>query len=297
MSAVQEIANIPSMEARVINTLSRMDQDLPTIPVVLNQIMHLTISEDTSIADLTRVLNQDQALTTRILRVANSAFYGLRDKVTTIERAVVILGFDMVRSLAVGASFIHYFSTTNRCEGFELNSFWAHTIAVGVFSEMLAKKWKTIDPGDAFTAGILHDIGKLVMLIYFEEEFKQVLKKVADEKLDFFEAEMSELGVSHAFVASLLLRHWNIPEVLVSAIENHHQLLLPENELPLAACVNFADFAARYIQIGSSGSSFFNPPSLELLKRTGHTVKEFKANLIEMRDRRNEVFELISALD
>ena len=162
---------------------------------------------------------------------------------------------------------------------------------------MLAKKWGTIDPGDAFTAGILHDIGKLVMLIYFEEEFKQVLKRVADEKLDFFEAEMSELGVSHAFVGSLLLRHWNIPEILVSAIENHHQLLLPEEELPLAACVNFADFAARYIQIGNSGSSFFNPPSLELLKRTGHSVKDFKATLIEMRDRRNEVFELISALD
>lgn len=297
MPAVQEIQDIPSMEARVIKTLSRMDQDLPTIPVVLSQIMHLTASDDTSVPDLTRVLNQDQALTTRILRVANSAFYGLRDKVTTIDRAVIILGFDMVRSLAVGASFIHYFSTTNRCEGFELNSFWAHTIAVGVFSEILARKWGSIDPGDAFTAGILHDIGKLVMLIYFEDEFKQVLKRAAEDKLDFFDAEMMELGVSHAFVASLLLRHWNIPEILVIAIENHHQLLLPENELQLAACLNFADFAARYMQIGNSGSSFFNPPSLDLLKRTGFTVTDFKATLVDMKERRNDVFELISALD
>lgn len=297
MPGDEEIKSTPTMEERVISTLSRIDQDLPTISLVLSRLMHLSASDETSINDIIAVLNQDQVLTTRILKVANSAYYSPREKVTTIDRAVVTLGFDMIQALAVSVSFIQHFSPTSRCEGFELGLFWAHTIAVGAFSEILARQWGSVDPGDAFTAGILHDIGKLVMLIYFEAEFKQVLKKAADEKIDFFEAEMSQLGISHAFVASLLLRHWNIPEVLVRAIENHHQLLVPEDDLRLTACVNFADFAAKYIPIGKSGSQYFNPPSLELLRRTGYSVSKFKAYLREMKDRRDEVYALISALD
>ncbi|MBW2090995.1 MAG: HDOD domain-containing protein [Deltaproteobacteria bacterium] len=286
-----------SLEARVIKTLSLMDQDLPTIPVVLSQIMHMTAAEDSSVKDLIKVLNQDQALTARILRVANSAYYGLREKATTIERAVVILGFDMVRSLAVGASFIHYFSPKNKYENFDLNSFWAHTTAVGVFAETIAQDLRSIDSSDAFTAGILHDIGKLIMLIYFEEEFSRVLSKVAEERLDFFEAEMSELGLSHATVAGILLRHWHIPEVLVWAIEHHHQPLKAEKEFNLAVCLNLADFAARYIQIGASGSPYLQPPSIDLLQKASLTGRDFKETLKRLTRKKEDVFKLISALD
>ncbi|MBW2059929.1 MAG: HDOD domain-containing protein [Deltaproteobacteria bacterium] len=286
-----------SLEARVIKTLTLMDQDLPTIPVVLSQIMHMTASDDSSVRDLINVLNQDQALTARILRVANSAYYGLREKATTIERAVVILGFDMVRSLAVGASFIHYFSPKNQYENFDLNAFWAHTTAVGVFAEAIAQDLGGIDPGYAFTAGILHDIGKLVMLIYFEEEFSQVLARVAEHRLDFYEAETLDFGLNHASVGGTLLRHWHIPEVLAWAIEHHHQPLMAEKGLSLAVCVNLADFAARYIQIGSSGSPYLKPPSIELLKSTNLTAKDFKKILKRLTKKKDDVFKLISALD
>jgi HD-like signal output (HDOD) protein len=253
--------------------------------------MHLGTSEDTSINEIVEVIKHDQALTTRILRVANSAYYSPWEKVTTIDRALVILGFNRILALALSVSLINHFSPKSSFEGFELSLFWAHTIAVAAFSENLARQWDSIDPGDAFTAGIL-----LVMLIYFEEEFKRVLKKAADAKIDFFAAEMSELGVNHAFVASILLRHWEIPEILVGAIENHHQLLVPEDDLRLTACVNFANFTAKYIPIGRSGSQYFDPPSLELHRRTGYSVAEFKAYLQEMKDHRDEVYGLISAL-
>ncbi|MBW2052200.1 MAG: HDOD domain-containing protein [Deltaproteobacteria bacterium] len=286
-----------SLETRIIKTLTLMDQDLPTIPVVLSQIMHMTASTESSVTDLIKVLDQDQALTARILRVANSAYYGLREKATTIERAVVILGFDMVRSLAVGASFIHYFSPKNQYENFDLNAFWAHTTAVGVFAETIAQELRLTDSADAFTAGILHDIGKLVMLIYFEKEFSQVLVRVAEDRLDFSEAEMVELGLSHATVAGILLRHWHIPEVLVWAIEHHHEPLKAEKDCSLAVCINLADFAARYIQIGSSGSPYLQPPSIELLKTTNLTGGGFKNILKRLTRKKEDVFKLISALD
>ncbi|MBW2323661.1 MAG: HDOD domain-containing protein [Deltaproteobacteria bacterium] len=251
-----------SLETRIIKTLTLMDQDLPTIPVVLSQIMHMTASTESSVTDLIKVLDQDQALTARILRVANSAYYGLREKATTIERAVVILGFDMVRSLAVGASFIHYFSPKNQYENFDLNAFWAHTTAVGVFAETIAQELRLTDSADAFTAGILHDIGKLVMLIYFEKEFSQVLVRV-----------------------------------LVWAIEHHHEPLKAEKDCSLAVCINLADFAARYIQIGSSGSPYLQPPSIELLKTTNLTGGGFKNILKRLTRKKEDVFKLISALD
>jgi len=178
-----------------------------------------------------------------------------------------------------------------------LGLFWAHTIAVGAFSEILAREWNSIDPGDAFTAGILHDIGKLVMLIYFEDEFKRVLKRAADEKIDFYEAEMIEIGVSHTFVAGMLLRFWNIPEILVGAIENHHRLLVPEEELAFAACIHLADFTAKHLTIGASGSQYYYPPNPELLKQVGYTASSFEAYLEEMYFQQDDVFELISMLD
>jgi len=109
MPGDEKITSIPTMEERVISTLTRINQDLPTIPLVVSRLMHLNSSDDTSIKDIIQVLNQDQVLTTKVLRVANSAFYGLREKATTIDRAVVILGFDMIRALAVSVSFIQNF--------------------------------------------------------------------------------------------------------------------------------------------------------------------------------------------
>lgn len=286
-----------SLEDRVARTMARIDQDLPTIPVVLSQIMHLTASEESSIQDLIRVLDQDQALTIRVLRVANSAYYGLREHVTTIERAVVVLGFDMVRSLATSASFINYFSPKNRFDGFELTAFWSHTTAVGVFSEAIAHELGLADTGDAFTAGIMHDVGKLVMLLYFEDEFGRVLDRVSEDRLDFFDAELMELGLSHAYVAGELLTQWKIPEILVSAIRHHHEVHLAGEDMKLAACLNLADFSAHYIKIGSSGSPYIKTPSKEILQRAGLKVDGFKSLLKKLTKKKEDVFKLISALD
>jgi HD-like signal output (HDOD) protein len=286
-----------SLEDRILRTLERVDQDLPTIPVVLSRIMHLTTSDNTSIRDLIEVLNQDQALTARMLRVANSVYYSLREKVTTLERAVVVLGFDMVRSLAVGASFIRYFTPRSKHSGFDLNAFWTHTTAVGVFSENLAREFRFTEPADAFTAGILHDIGKLFLLIYFQEDFERTLNRLSGGRLDFFEAEMAEHGLDHAGVAGFFLEHWRIPSTLTSPIRCHHGPLPPGPEAGLAAVIGLADYAARYFQIGSSGSPYLSPPQPEMLHAFGLTAAGFQALLELLAGKRTEVFKLISALD
>ena len=287
----------PELEERIVRTLNQLDQDLPTIPVVLSQVMSLTASDTSSVQDLTKILNQDQALTARILRVANSAYYGLRNKVTTIERAVVTLGFDMVRNLAASASFIHYFSSQNQHKDFPLNQFWVHATAVGVYSSTLARERGGVDHGDAFTAGILHDIGKLVMLVNLAKEFGQVLERVARDEMDFHEAEMAELGVGHDFVGGLILRRWNIPETLASAVEKHHKPLEAEDNFELAAILHITDFAARRFELGASGSPYIRPLSRKLINRLGMTPQDLKALLGRLAREKDNVFALISALD
>lgn len=293
----EALDNRSAMEARVDKTMMQIDQDLPTIPVVLSQIMHLTASNQASVGDLIAVLNQDQALTARVLRVANSAYYAMREKVTTIDRAVVILGFDMVRSLAAGASFINYFSPKNRFEGFDLNAFWSHATAVGVFAQIIAEEIHLEESSDAFTAGIMHDIGKLVMLIYFEDEFGRILNRVAEDRLDFFQAEMVEIGMSHSEIAGKLLKRWNIPDVLALAISHHHEVHLAEEDIQVAACLNLADFAAQYIKIGNSGSPYLKPPTMDTLRAVDLKTESFKAILKKLASKKSEVFKLISALD
>lgn len=298
MSSGKKTTPESSFEDRIRMNLAVMDQDLPTIPVVLNQIMHLTSDDDSSINDLMKVLAQDQALTARILKVANSSYYSLPEKATTIRRAITILGMEQVRNLSVGSSFIHRFSPKNQHNDFDLNGFWAHATAVGVFAELIAHKFPPVPPGDAFTAGILHDIGKMVLLIYFEEEFGLIIKQVEEKRLDFFEAEKSTLNISHDGIAGILLSHWNIPETLVEAVTHHHQPnKAPASFQNLAGVIHLANFAAHYLQVGVSGSPYFSNPTTKLLKSMNLTVKDLRALLKNMEDNKGKVYNLISALD
>ncbi|MEW5723821.1 MAG: HDOD domain-containing protein [Thermodesulfobacteriota bacterium] len=286
----------PISEEVVLRTMEQLDHDLPTIPQVLSQVLYLTSSDKSSCQDLTRVLNQDQALTARILRVANSAFYGLRQKVSTVDRAVVVLGFDLVRSLATSASFINWFSHLEKHPGFPLNKFWVHATAVGVFAEILARRTGAADPADAFTTGILHDIGKLVLLVYHGAEFNRVQKRIEAEQISFYEAEIRELGITHGLVAGLFLSRQNLPENLVSVVSHHHEPLAAGKEARFAACVHLADFAACFLKIGESGSPYLAPLSKKVLRLLGLTPEAFKELLEEMSTRQDQIWNLLKAL-
>lgn len=236
---------------RLLKALIRIDRDLPTIPVILGEIMALTASDRSSAGDLVRILNRDQSLTTRILRVANSAFYGLRDKTATLDRALVILGFDMVRNLAACASLIALTPGRRPNHPFDLDTFWRHTAAVGVLAERLARETHAGQPGEAFTAGLIHDIGKLVLLVHFPDEFGRVLERAEAEGLTVREVELRELGLGHDFVAGLLLRRWCIPDALVEAVGAHHDPVALSPGGPLAALIHLANYASYVLEIGS----------------------------------------------
>jgi len=173
---------------------------LPTLPVMVTQMLGLVDNPKTSAADLTRLISTDQAMTAKILKLANSAFYGFPRQIATVSLAVVVLGFDTVKDLGLSISVLEGFADGDSDDLFDWERFWEHSIACGVSAKILAKHLRYRTVGEAFVGGVLHDIGKLILSQYLKEAFSEVLHLARKEELFISEAETQALGVTHAEV-------------------------------------------------------------------------------------------------
>ena len=206
--------------------LKRLDSipDLPTLPNIVTKVNNLLQDPDTSIKELGNTVKTDQAMVTKILRLVNSTFYGFRSKIRNIPHAIIILGFNNVRNALVSVSIIKTFSEKRTFKGFEIKDFWRHSVAVAVTSRYLGEQSRLDSPDDCFVAGLLHDIGKLVLSQYFTESFGQVWKSVKGNGLSFYEAEKKLLPVSHAQIGGHLAKKWQFPVSLIDSITYHHAI-------------------------------------------------------------------------
>ncbi|MBT8359115.1 MAG: HDOD domain-containing protein, partial [Deltaproteobacteria bacterium] len=189
-------------------------EDLPTLPTILFEVNTLLEDINTSAKKLSDTIENDQSMVVKILKLVNSSFYGLRSRVSDISNAVVLLGFNTVRNSVISVSIIEAFSVKNDLDGFDIKEFWKHSIAVAVTSKRLAEKCRVEAPDNCFVAGLLHDIGKLVLSQYFQDLFTRVWITAQKENLDFYEAEKKEISVKHPMIGSLLAKRWQFPDYL-----------------------------------------------------------------------------------
>lgn len=241
-------------------------KDLPTLPVIVTRIMQIAKDEKSSAKDLGRMIAKDQSISSRILRLANSAFYGYSRTITSIPQAVVVLGFETVKSLALSAS---VFDVLGRSDSrfFDREKFWLHSIGCAKACELLAKQVRYPDPETAFLAGLLHDIGKVVLDRIFPEEYQQVANSIREASRPIVEVEKEVLlGVGHDDVGFWLGQHWKFPPLLLESIHHHHH---PEDSEPhgilLASLVHVADCITRKVGIGSGGDPLV--PNIRLNSR------------------------------
>ncbi len=202
--------------------LERVD-DLPPLPAVAARVMAMADDANSSALDMAQVLSSDQALTAKLIRISNSAYYGFARKVSTVREAVVVLGMKQVRQVAVGASLMNSFSGRRIDDDvFDIDLFWGHSVAVAIAAETIAKKTRTARPEDAFTAGILHDIGRLVLRQVMPNEFRSaVVMAIAGTPLHM--AEVETTGYAHDEIGLALGEKWRFPTHLVDAVANHHR--------------------------------------------------------------------------
>jgi putative nucleotidyltransferase with HDIG domain len=243
----------PNLGNRVTKLTERI-KDLPTLPIVANNIIQIVQNPRSSALEVGKAISQDQALASKVLRTANSAFYGFPGKITTITHAIVILGFGNVRNIVLTASIFDMFSPKGNGD-FDREGFWEHSLACGVASKLIAKRLGIKNLEEVFIFGLLHDLGKLVLDRYFNEDFTRVVALVREKGILIKDAERTLLGIDHAAVGGMVAEKWGLPPVLVKAIRFHHNPSLAMESMRMIAIVHLGDIVCRAIGIGNGGDS------------------------------------------
>lgn len=230
-------------------------RNLPTLPAVLARLSELIADPEATAKDVAEVISSDPAISASLLRIVNSPFYGLPNRVSTISHAIVILGFNTVRSVVLSTSIVKTFggkgkapSTLNR------EQFWIHSIGCAAGCRVLARHVGDMAMQEEyFMAGLLHDIGKIVEDQYFHADFAAIEKDVLARDVLIREAEEARLGVDHADVGALLFETWQLAPGIIEAVRCHHRPEQAGDALRPAAIVHMGDICARSLMVGSGG--------------------------------------------
>lgn len=207
---------------KIIDAIRNKRASIPTLPAVITNILSLIKNENSSASDLASAIGHDQAISSRMLRIANSAYYGLSHKVDTITRSIVVIGFNEVMGLIIGSD---VFSAISKKKGnglINMDELWTHSIEVGITATKIERKIGAVSKESTFLSGIIHDIGKVFLSVNFPEEYKIVLEKAKKTQLPLHDVEKEMLGIDHADLANYLMEIWNFPENLVLTIAYHH---------------------------------------------------------------------------
>ncbi len=230
--------------------------DLPVMPAAAVAVMEETKKATCTAQSVAACLQQDQALSSRMLRLSNSSYYGMSRRVSTIHDAVIVLGMRVVRNLAIVASTYPFLQKSLSGYGLDAQSLWAHSFATGVAAQTIAEKTRKVDPSEAFVAGLLHNMGKLALNIWIENKIVPLIALCERESLPFDAIERKVLGFDHADVGAHLAQQWNLPSSLVSAIQCHHRPLEAPSGEYLSHVVHLGDHYATSFGIGQGGDSF-----------------------------------------
>lgn len=269
-----------------------MSEDLPTLPIVMTKLIDAINDDKSSAADLTKIMENDPAMSARVLKLANSAFYGLRYKVDNLKRAIVVLGFETVRMLALSTTILDLFSVKKQL-AFDPEDFWLHSLGAGKSAQILSTKVKTdIVPETLFTAGLLHDIGKYCLALSLKEEYCKVVNNGKNNEVPLYKIEKENFSITYCDVNNWLVQRWNLPETLSIPMIYHNQPESNTNKYPLETYIVYlSSEISRAENFGMAGD--FNKINMKLLpllfpQIKENTIKETRKELKEyIKDAKN----------
>jgi HD-like signal output (HDOD) protein len=261
---------LPDPQSLVADAVRKVTT-IATLPEVTAHIIKTVEDPRSTASQLHRIVAHDPALVTRILKVVNSAFYGLPGQIGSIERAIVLLGLNAVKNIAVAASLGQLFRGATICDGFTAKDLWTHCVAVGVTARELAKRMKTSLADEAFLAGMIHDVGLLVALQLWPEKLRHVCETARAGRQDFCSVERAVYGVDHQQLGKGLAELWKFPRSCQLVAGFHHApgVLSDDNRL-LVTLVHAADtICCRTIAHGFNLTAADQPLDTRLLTEGG----------------------------
>ena len=228
-------------------TLEKKLADLPPLPAIVTRIMQTVNNPDTSAEDLNKLISMDQGLSSKVLRIVNSSYYGFPKRISTITHAVVILGFNTVRNLVLGVSAFGLLGQKSMPYGLNRAKFWEHSIATALAGGVIARKRLPklrSAPDEAFVGGLLHDLGALFLDSYFPVQYAVAMAFAAREGKTACDAENMVLGLDHVMVGRRIAEYWNFPPHLVAMMGSHHEPSRETEHFDMAAVIHVGNWLA-----------------------------------------------------
>jgi len=285
------------IQKKIADVIRDKKTQLPTLPVMVDNILSAARDERTSAQHLADFIIKDQAISNKILKLANSAYYGLAREVDSISRAITVIGFNEIIGLTIGMNVVSTLSQDGAHKIFDMRDLWLHSIACATGARQLAKRLKINRAEQLFLNGLLHDTGKIIFGTYFSKEYRAVVEGAEDSQVALHVKEEELLGIDHGVLSGMLMQNWHFPDSLLMPCRFHHDsLACPDDYRQQAMIVEFADFLCHKAQIGFSGSHVVQDPE-DIGKELGFTaedIEELAQGLEEERPQVEEFLELIT---
>lgn len=273
-------------------------KNLPTLPEVMTKILHTIDSDKSSAKDLGNVISNDQSVASRVLRLANSAYFGVSRTIDTVHSAIVIIGFNTVRQLALATTTYLAFNAPNQTGLLNKGKFWRHSIASAKAAALIATKCNLPNRDRLFTAGLLHDIGRIVLDMIYHEKYQEILKKVEEDGIALTDAEKSEFEMDHAEIGGFLSNRWHFPEGLREPIGFHHAIHGAKRQYRTSsAVICLASHMSRKAGIGFSGYDNDPAPKPEVYRLLNLRTTTFENMVNEIKSHEDEVEAILGEIN
>jgi HD-like signal output (HDOD) protein len=259
---------------------------MPSLSTTVAKVIEICNNPGASANDLNRVISYDPVLTAQVLKLINSAYYGLPNRITSLVRAIIMLGINTVKNLVLASSVMAACKGVSNTGQMTINDFWAHCLCVGVLSKLIAATAGRIprsEQEEYFVAGLLHDLGKLPLMACFPELYGNTILTAKESNCPLIESETLNIGINHCQVGLLIAAKWNFGSSMQAAISRHHPQEGVVDPDFMAECIGMANLLANHFGIGTAGDCFMNPIMLKsYLDRLGLPMETLSSLKLKM---------------
>ncbi|MCP4982447.1 MAG: HDOD domain-containing protein [Gammaproteobacteria bacterium] len=225
LNNIMQSAELDIEQPITVEQLVGKGQDLPSLPEIYLRVSEQLEDDSSSVQKIGDTVQNDPAITTRVLKMVNSAYYGLPNQVASVSQAVSLLGRERLKHILIGSVLRGVFSGQDN-PAFSMQEFWQHSIKTAIIARQLAKQITEIKESESmFTAGLLHDIGKMLLINKFPERMLAAEEYMIQKRVDVLTAELSQIGITHTAVGEALMEHWGLPQLLIDCARNHHEIV------------------------------------------------------------------------
>lgn len=265
--------------------LIRDNLSIPTLPAVVQRISQMIANPENGTAEVGAVVGEDAPLAAKVLRIANSAFYGLHERCLSTEQASAVLGLRVLKNVVTQAAVIHQFKHLEAYGEFDINEIWRHSSMVAHACSLLAERCTGklgLAPSEFHVCGLLHDLGKVVMLDSLGERYLDIYRQSQREELPLHALELDEFGFNHTDVGSLVASHWSLPKEVSGAIQFHHGPREAVSDDPIVCLVAHANLICHRLDKDQfeAAEAALDPPTLEFLGLDPKLVPELLNDIL-----------------